>query len=241
MKFKGFLIIVGFLIFGVACKRPGEGSKKAGEHIHKVVTATVETFPVPEKKNEDSADDPAIWINRANPEKSIIIGTDKKGGMVTYNLEGEELFYFFTGNMNNCDLRYDFPLNNDKIDVLAASNRTFHSVSLFKIHENGMLDTIHSRIISSEMTDDVYGLCMYKSKKTGNIYVFMNSKAGEVEQWELVGAGNRIDAKLVRSFVLSSQTEGMVADDEAGIYMWEKRTKVSGNLTQSLTVLQKGN
>jgi 3-phytase len=214
---KLFLLFLSILICTTSCDRPGEGSIKAGLHITNTVQAVVETDPVPQKKNEDSADDPAIWINRQNPEKSVIIGTDKKGGLATYDLQGKMLNYFATGNMNNCDLRYDFPLNSDTIDILAASNRTFHSVSLFRISENGMLDTLHSRIITSGMKDEVYGLCMYKSSETGKYYVFMNSKAGEVEQWELFAADNKIDAKLVRSFSLGTQTEGMVADDETGI------------------------
>ncbi len=212
------LIEVGILVMILfSCGRPSEGSRKAGEHIAATVTPVVETFPVPEKKNEDSADDPAIWVNSEYPEKSIIIGTDKKGGIVTYNLSGEELHYYFAGNMNNCDLRYGFTINGDTVDILAASNRSHHSISLFKIHQNGVLDTLHSRIIQSEMADEVYGLAMYKSRATGKFYVFVNSKSGEVEQWELFSDHKRVDARLVRSFSLGAQTEGMVADDETGI------------------------
>lgn len=224
---KLFFVAFPVLIFVISCNRPGEGSKKAGLHITNTVQAVVETEPVPQKKNEDSADDPAIWINRQNPEKSVIIGTDKKGGLATYNLNGKQLNYYPAGNMNNCDLRYGFPLNNDTIDILASSNRTNHSVSLFRIQENGVLDSLHSRIIKSEMKDEVYGLCMYKSRETGKFYVYMNSKAGEVEQWELYDADNEIDAKLVRSFSLGTQTEGMVADDETGIlYIGEEQAGI---------------
>lgn len=199
-----------------SCNRPSEGSKKAGEHIPYTVTAVVETDPVPQARNADAADDPAIWIHPGQPGKSIIIGTDKKGGIATYNLKGEQLHYYPAGEMNNCDLRYRFPLNGDTIDVLAASNRTSHSLALFKISENGVLETIHSRTIVSQMEGDVYGLCMYKSPVSDEYFVFMNSKAGEVEQWQLFAAGNLIDAYLVRSFNLGTQTEGMVADDETG-------------------------
>lgn len=212
-----FLISTG--LFFYACNRPSEGSRKAGKHITNTVKAVVETDAVPQPKNEDAADDPAIWIHPENPEKSIIIGTDKKGGLATYNLKGEELYYYFTGDMNNCDVRYGFPLTDKQVDVVAVSNRTFHSLSLYKIQENGILDSLHFRIIKSEMKDEVYGLCMYKSPKSGKYYVFMNSKAGEVEQYELFAAEEmcRIDAKLVRSFSVGTQTEGMVADDEIGI------------------------
>ncbi len=224
---KLFVFLSVSFVFLNSCNRPSEGSRKAGEHIKNIVSARVETIATPQSRNEDSADDPAIWINRQTPEKSIIIGTDKKGGMITYDLQGKELSYYVTGSMNNCDLRYGLQFIGDTIDILAASNRTYHSISLFRIRENGILDTLHARIIKSEMTDEVYGLCMYKSRQTGKFYVFMNSKAGEVEQWELIEIENKIDAKLVRSFLLGSQTEGMVADDEKGlVYIGKEETGI---------------
>jgi 3-phytase len=213
IHFQPLSIVILLLAF-FSCDRPSEGARKAGEHIKNTVTARVETQSVNQKKNEDAADDPAIWIHPENPAKSIIFGTDKKGGLMSYNLKGEELHYFITGNMNNCDLRYRIKLNGHAIDVLAASNRTSHSLSLYRIRENGMLDSIHSRIITSQMQDEVYGLCMYTSPVSGKTYVYMNSKAGEVEQWELFDVRNRLDARLVRSFSVGTQTEGMVADDE---------------------------
>jgi len=214
------------IFFFISCKRSNKESEKTEEQIKNTVQATVETTPVPHTPKIDSADDPAIWINAANPENSIVIGTDKKGGLATYNLNGEQLDYYPFGNLNNCDLRYDFNLEGDIIDVLAASNRSNQSLSLYKISK-GVIDSIHSRTIKSEMQDEVYGLCMYKSKQTGKIYVFMNSKAGEVEQFELVALNNKIDAKLVRNLKLNSQTEGMVADDEKGIlYVGEENVGI---------------
>jgi 3-phytase len=222
LSFYTSLILLLAFLFD-SCNRPSEGSAKAGKHITNTVIAAIETQPTPQGKNDDSADDPAIWIHPSNPEKSVIIGTDKKGGLATYSLNGEQLNYYPFGNMNNCDLRTGFPINGDTIDILAASNRTMQSVSLFRIAENGELDSIHYRIIQSKMSDEVYGLCMYQSKKTGLFYVFVNGKSGEVEQYELFAADNKVDAKLVRSFQLGTQTEGMVADDETGnLYIGEE-------------------
>jgi 3-phytase len=206
--------VLFIIILFVACNGPDRKARKAGAHIRATVVTAIETAAVPQHKNEDSADDPAIWIHPENPGESVIFGTDKKGGLVSYNLKGEELHYYFMGNMNNCDLRYSIKLNGTFIDVLAGSNRSSHSLSLYKIRENGMLDSIHSRIITSQMQDEVYGLCTYQSPVSGKTYVFMNSKAGEVEQWELFDVQKRLDARLVRSFSLGSQTEGMVTDDE---------------------------
>jgi 3-phytase len=140
-----FILVLAFLID--SCNRPSEGSAKAGKHITNTLVAAIETQPTPQGKNDDSADDPAIWIHPSNPEKSVIIGTDKKGGLATYNLKGEQLNYYPVGDMNNCDLRKGFSLGNDTIDILASSNRSLQSISLFKISENGVLDSVHARTI----------------------------------------------------------------------------------------------
>src|SRR5215213_11465062 len=59
---------------------------------------------------------------------------------------------------------------------------------------------------------------MYHSAVTGRFYIFVNSEAGEVEQWELLATSeSRVDARKVRSFTVGSQTEGCVADDTAGV------------------------
>jgi 3-phytase len=70
---------------------------------------------------------------------------------------------------------------------------------------------------------------MYRSAKTGRFYVFVNSEkdagdpGGRVEQWELIEAGGKVDARLVRNFAVGSQTEGCVADDEKGdLYIGEE-------------------
>ncbi len=212
-----WLVSGALILSSCEVNRPSEGSRKAGEHIKNTVVAVAETDPVPRHKNEDSADDPAIWVDADNPAQSFVIGTDKKGGLATYDLNGKQLNYYSCGKMNNCDLRYGFVLAKDTIDILASSNRSSHSIALYKVEKGGVLQPVHARTITSEMTDDVYGLCMYLSPVSGKYFVFLNSKIGEVEQWELFENNAKVDAKLVRSFKLSTQTEGMVADDHTAI------------------------
>ncbi|MFV0484341.1 MAG: phytase [Bacteroidales bacterium] len=198
-------------------KRVSEGSKKAGLHINNIVTASVETTPTPRTKMDDSADDPALWYDAEDSTRSFVIGTDKKGGLATYNLQGKQLNYYPDGEMNNCDLRYGFALGKDTVDILASSNRTTHSISLYKIGARGVLEQIHVREIRTAMKGEVYGLCLYKSKISDKFYVFINSKAGEIEQWELFENSGKVDALMVRAFNVGTQTEGMVADDETAI------------------------
>lgn len=65
---------------------------------------------------------------------------------------------------------------------------------------------------------------MYRSPFTGKFHYFVNSKNGEVEQWELFDDGSgKVDAIMVRAFDVGSQTEGCVADDEyAYLYIGEE-------------------
>lgn len=63
---------------------------------------------------EDAADDPAIWLNPADPEKSRILATNKGGGILVYDLEGKQLQNMKVGKMNNVDLRYGFTLGGKK-------------------------------------------------------------------------------------------------------------------------------
>jgi 3-phytase len=180
------------------------------------VTAQAETKPVPRDAASDAADDPAIWINFLSPDSSRIIGTDKKGGLAVYDLSGRELFYYNTGFMNNADIRYRFPLGSDSVDIITVSNRTDQSVDIYKINSDGSLEVVHKHQLKSMLKEEVYGLCLYRSRITKVFYVFVNGKDGAVEQWELFASGDKIDGRIVRNLKLSSQVEGMVTDDETG-------------------------
>ena len=53
------------------------------------VAATIETAPMPHAG--DAANNPAIWVNLADPAQSTIIGTDKQGGLAVYGLDGKQI------------------------------------------------------------------------------------------------------------------------------------------------------
>ena len=67
------------------------------------VTAKAETVPVG-TSNGDAADDPAIWRNPTNPAASLVVGTDKKGGLYVYDLKGAQKSFLVAPGMNNVDL-----------------------------------------------------------------------------------------------------------------------------------------
>src|SRR5262245_38812596 len=90
------------------------------------VVATIETDPVP--NGGDAADDPAIWVNPNDPAQSIIIGTDKRGGLAVYDLSGKQIQYLSDGLMDNVDLRDGFKLDGRIVFYGDASNRKKHSI-----------------------------------------------------------------------------------------------------------------
>jgi 3-phytase len=184
------------------------------------VTATVETDPVP--NGGDAADDPAIWVNPSDPAQSAIIGTDKRGGLAVYDLSGKQIQYLRDGQMDNVDLRDGFKLGDQTVPIVTASNRSDNSIAIYKLNpKTRTLENVAARNIKHGLT--VYGMCMYRSAKTGKIYYFGTSKSGDVEQWELFDSSGKVDAKKVRNFKLGSTVEGCVADDELGhLYVAEE-------------------
>ena len=84
------------------------------------VSALAETDPV--AVGGDAADDPAIWLHPQRSQKSLIIATQKQGGLYVYDLDGNTLQWLPDGRFNNVDLRYNFLLaDGSRVDVLAAT------------------------------------------------------------------------------------------------------------------------
>jgi 3-phytase len=194
--------------------------QKAG--APRLVEPKVETEP--EASFGDAADDPAIWVDTRNPARSVVIATDKKLGLNVYDLQGKRLQVVPDGRMNNVDLRNGFVLGGRPITVVAATNRTTRSISLYRFDPvTRRLSSISDGVLETGF-DDPYGLCMYHSAKSGLFYVFANNSGdGKVRQWKLVDRGGKAGIELVREIAVGSQAEGCAADDELGtLYIAEE-------------------
>ena len=188
------------------------------------VRPVVETTPV--AHGGDAADDPAIWVDPVDPAKSLIIGTDKQAGLYVYDLEGKVAQFLPDGKMNNVDLRDGFKLGGRTLSLVAASNRTDDTISLYIVDpDTRKLVAVADGPQPTGLTDP-YGLCMYRSGASGRTYVFINDTDGRMRQWELIARpGGKVTSKVVRDFRFDSQAEGCVADDETGLlYVAEEDT-----------------
>lgn len=176
----------------------------------KHVSATIETDSV--AHSGDAADDPAIWLNTARPEQSLILAADKRFGLRVYGLNGKETQAIPAGRINNIDLR-NVTGRSDVAALAAGSNRTSQSVSFFTVAPNGKVRWLRDSELSLNL-DDPYGLCM--QKHDGQMSVFVNDKDGRYQQFHVTLAGDRVQTNLVREFNAKEQPEGCAGDDDNG-------------------------
>ena len=179
------------------------------------VTATVETEPVDDPC--DAADDPAIWLNEEDPEASLIVATNKVRGLLVYDLEGQIVSRLDSGRVNNVDLRSGIRVGGAETIVVTGTNRTTMTLDILALDPaSGELSPLGDPI-DPEFADEPYGLCLYHSAASGDLYVFANAQDGAVGQWRLDGDGRGgLTGVQVREWTLASQPEGCVADDANG-------------------------
>jgi 3-phytase len=228
MKKSLLLVIIALIVHLLSCSEKNDDQediiiRKPLMDTILTTTADKETIPVAAGTDKDAADDPAIWVHPTDPSKSRIYGTNKRMGLAVYDLDGNELFFYKTGRINNVDVAYNFPLNGKIIDLCTASNRTYKSIDLYAIDsKSGELTNILSDSVFSGV-DDVYGICFYRSRKTDDYYIFINGKNGEVEQYQLIPKDYKITLIKIRTIKFDTQIEGMVADHHYGyLYVGEE-------------------
>lgn len=190
------------------------------DKIKSTVMPRRETPPIGAGDMEDAADDPAIWIHKNDPGKSVVFGSNKKGGINSYTLTGEAIDYYPIGNINNIDIiRGVSGSNGNSFDLLGGTNRSAQNVSLLVVAKNGNLIVAEIKNnIKKDKIDDIYGFCFYKSPIDGLSYLFINAKNGYLAQYAIHHRQEYVfDLELVRSYQFATQVEGMVADNMYGL------------------------
>src|SRR5438105_440207 len=76
----------------------------------------------------DDPDDPAVWVNRADPSRSLVLGTVKvgppNGGLAVFGLDGK-LRQVLTGanRPNNVDVEYGLDIDGTPTDIAVLTER----------------------------------------------------------------------------------------------------------------------
>jgi 3-phytase len=176
---------------------------------------------------DDSAirdqDDMCIWVHPINHSLSTVITSDKVANRIfVYDLAGLTVQSIpVSGQPGNIDIRYNFELDDELVDIVAFNDRTNDRIEVYRVDpETRQLSRVDDGTIA---TGPNYGICLYRSAISGNTYAFTTAENGAIEQFELRESNGQISGTRVRNWDIGGQTEGCVCDDETGkVYFGEE-------------------
>jgi len=197
--------------------RPLKWSGKA-ETVASVAIIAPQAQTEPMARQGDAADDPAIWL-ASDPANARILGTNKKQGLLVYDLQGKQTQLLEVGRLNNVDVRQNIQLGGSKVDLAVATQRDDNSMMLFTINPDGVVAEA-GRFPTG--LKSIYGMCLYQPA-SGGVQAFINDKDGTFQQYSIGMSGKQFSATLLRSFKVATQPEGCVADDaNARLFLGEE-------------------
>lgn len=224
----------GQFLSGFITVTPIDGDWTASELEQTTVSNLLDK---PEPVLLGDSDDPAIWVNPEDGDKSVVIGTLKDGGLAVFDLQGNVTQTVLPApfgeiRYNNVDLLYGFELGGESVDLAVVSDRANDTLAIFKINpdtqqlEDGTADSIIETIFGVDDGEaTAYGLATYRSPVSGSVYAFVTQADGnQVAQLELTEQDGKVTANVVRTLTLptptgdttDSQSEGIVIDQELG-------------------------
>jgi 3-phytase len=193
------------------------------------VRATLATDPVPQ-----DPDDPAIWVNPADPAASLIIGTNKvaapQGSLVVFGLDGK-IRQTISGldRPNNVDVEYGLLLAGGPIDIAVATERHQRRLRIYKITAAGLEDITSpggTNVFEGQTgeTGEPMGIALYRRPRDSSIFAIVARKTGPRDgylwQYDLQSDGaGKVKAVKVREFGRFSggtEIEAIAVDDALG-------------------------
>ena len=200
------------------------------------LSATAQTVAVPARGQtvpvgtvaDDAADDPAIWRDPRNPERSLIVGTDKKAGLHVYRLSGESVHFTPAGRVNNVDL---VDLGARGVLVI-ASDRNDPARALLKLYRLNTRSGALTPLGDAEGgAGEAYGVCLAVIDR--QVHAFSVLKDGQIVQVRLDLGRDKASGTFVRKLSVPSQAEGCVVDnrtrtlyvgeESAGVWVFDAR------------------
>ena len=186
-------------------------------------------------------DDPAIWVNPADPAQSLIIGTDKDqdGGLYVFDLQGKlQRNKTITGlkRPDNVDIEYGLTLVGKPVDIAVTTERFTHKLRIYGVPDMKPVDNGGIEVFVGETGEnvrDLMGIALYKNK-SGKIYAIVGRKSGPTDGtylWQYLleddGKG-QVKASLVRKFGKYSglkEIEAIAVDDQLGYVYYSDEGK----------------
>lgn len=169
---------------------------------------------------DDDQDDMCIWIH-PDPSQSVVITSDKGASkLFVYDLSGSLIQTVpVPGQPGNIDVRYNFPLSGQLVDIVGYNDRDDDDVVIYIVDPSTRTLSLGGIIDGGNWPSELYGFCLYRSPYSGKFYAFGSGNNSQLRQWELVDNGDgSIGGVELRTWTNGSDgpTEGMAADDETG-------------------------
>ncbi|THA40773.1 phytase [Streptomyces sp. A1547] len=158
------------------------------------VTPVAETATLfdDEEGGNANADDPAIWRNSADPDRSLVVATAKEGGLRVYDLGAREVQALpapsgpgpkdSPGRFNNVDLVHQMRQSGGRADLAVVTDRGNDRLRFYRIDRDrpgGPLTDVTAPTVpavfsaSQEEINDqrtAYGLATWTDRSTGRSY-----------------------------------------------------------------------
>jgi 3-phytase len=150
-----------------------------------VITPTVitQTFEEPA-----DADDPAIWVNPRNTERSVVLGTLKEGGLAAFDLNGRTIGVYPAPLPPTPDAK---PGRYNNVDVLGnrafVSDRGRDRIRVFQVDERGAKD------VTNPATKPVFSKTEQEVDEQHNVY---GLAAGHVNGKDVVVTSRRNETSI---------------------------------------------
>ncbi len=174
-------------------------------------------------------DDPAVWINYADPMQSLILGTDKgddNGGIYVFDLMGKMLRdKCITGlpRPNNIDVEYGFVLGGDTIDIAVFTQRNGDNIRILRLPDMTFIDNGGIPVFAGEKIQAPMGIGLYKKPATGEIFAIVSRKSGPDGSylWQYLlkdssGIAVAVPVRRFGAFKGEKEIEAIAVDDNLG-------------------------
>jgi 3-phytase len=201
--------------------KPGKTEPAPGAIRPRIVTEAV----------KHDTDDPAIWINRADPAASLVLGTDKHadGALYVFGLDGKIHHDKVVRGLvrpNNVDVAYGLMVGGRPTDIAVVTERYAHRLRVYRLPDLAPIDGGGLPVFAGETARDGMGIALYTRPSDGALFAFVSRAPdrapteGYLHQYRLIDDGTgTVRAVFTRAFGAWSgrkEIEAIAVDQELG-------------------------
>ncbi len=236
------IICIAISIAGLQCAAGGQEPAAPAASMSPVTIAPVRST----EASVYDVDDPAVWVNRRDPSRSLIVGTVKvaapDGAIAVFTMDGKRLQLLTGPNRpNNVDVEYGIDIDGSLTDIAVLTERLGRRLRAYAIAANGSglrdISAGEMPILQGAAGDEgaPMGIGLYRRPRDGAVFAIVAPKVGPrtnyLWQYRLVDDGTgRIAATFVRRFGSFSglgEIEAIAVDDELGyVYYADEGTGI---------------